>query len=170
MALPSNSRPINNAGFTLIEIMMVMAFVAIIGGFTLIVSLDSYREYNFHSDRDLLVSALQRARSQAEGNVCLGASCTDGLPHGVSIHPADHPTDYVIFQTIDANPDYAHRDATQDVLIETNPATVFTPGSAEFVFGSLSGNPTTPGTITLSAAGHSSTVTIGQEGQITWTN
>lgn len=168
-----SARGKSGAGFTLLEIMMVMAFVAIIGGFTLAVSMDSFRGYMFHSDRDLLVTALQRARSQAIGNVCLGALCSNGKPHGVAIRPADNPNAYVIFQTETATPTYAARtadDKVQDIAIETNAGTTFTPASAEFVFTNLSGNVIAPGTITVAASGHSSTITVGTEGQIQWTN
>jgi hypothetical protein len=138
-----------------------MGFIAIIGGFTLIVSLDSYRSYSFRSDRDLLVTALLHARSLAVGNVCSGAACTEGKPHGVSIQP----NQFVIFQ----GATYATRDVAEDAVIQANPAITHS-GLPEVVFTELSANPNVTGSITLTdPVGNSSVVTIGAEGQIFWT-
>ena len=148
-------------GFTLFEIIVVMAFIAIVGTFTLLVSMDSFQSYNFHTERDILVAALQHARAQAVGNVCLGAGCTTGKAHGVSIQ-----TDkFVIFQ----GTSYATRDAAMDAVLQAN-TTIIHSGISEVVFSELSGNSPTPGTLTISSQGKSSDITIGALGQIIWTN
>ena len=72
-------------GFTMIEILVVIGLFAIAGGFALWVSMESYRGSSFFADRDMFVAVLQRARAEAVNNVCLGAGCTDGKPHGVHI-------------------------------------------------------------------------------------
>lgn len=154
-------------GFTLIEIMTVMAFIAIVGAFTMLVSMDSYRGYNFHSERDLLIAALQHARAQAIGNVCNGSGCTTGKPHGVHIE-ADK---FVVFQG--ASYHDTPEDAALDSVIPANTVVGHGAGctpSCDFIFTQLSGNVAAPGTIVLSSEGRTSTITIGAQGQIFWDN
>ena len=160
MVLP-HSLHLTKRGFTLVEIMIVMAFVAIVGSFTMLMSMDTYRSYNFHTERDLAIAALQHARALAMGNTCTGGTCTTGKAHGVSIQ-ADK---YVIFQ----GDTYATRDASEDSVIQANVAVAHS-GLLEIVFTQLSGNSTTPGTITFSDATRSSSITIGAQGQIFWSN
>jgi Tfp pilus assembly protein FimT len=138
-----------------------MAFIAIVGAFTMLVSMDSYRGYTFHTERDVLIAALQHARAQAVGNVCLGAGCTTGKAHGVYIQPDK----FVIFQ----GSSYATRDTAQDSVIPAA-TSVLHSGISEVVFSELSGNSSTPGTISVSANGRTSDITIGALGQIVWTN
>jgi Tfp pilus assembly protein FimT len=148
-------------GFSLVEIMIVMAFIAIVGSFSLLVSMDSYRSYNFYTERDLLISALHHARAQAVGNVCTGAGCSTGKPHGVSIQS----NKFIVFQGVS----YAARDISEDAVIPAN-ASVAHGGLAEVVFTQLSGNSPIPGVITISGNGRSSNITIGVQGQIFWSN
>ena len=161
-------------GFTLIEVMIVIALIIIIASIGFFFSLDSYRSYYFHSDRDILVSALQRARAEAVGNTCGGPSCTDGKPHGVAIRPADHPNSYVLFQTENtASPRYASRtaeDKNMDILLDANP-NVAIGGVTEIVFTQLSANANPYGSISLTdSTGRTSTISVNNAGQIIWTN
>ncbi len=95
-------------GMTMLEIMVVFALIAIVGGFALLVSMDSLRGAIHRSDRDLIISVLQRARAQAVNNICVGSStCTDGKRHGVRVF---HDR-VVLFQT---STDYDHRDTGID--------------------------------------------------------
>lgn len=167
MASPRISTP---RGFTLIELVIVVGLLAIIGSFTLVLSFNSYKGYLYRTDRDVLVAALQHARALAIGNVCSGTTtnCTDGRAHGVAIRPVDHPESYVIFQ----GPSYANRDQAVDSELDSAPTTVFPGGTdlSEVVFKQLSGSATTSGTITMTDdAGRSSVITIGPDGQISWT-
>ena len=156
-------------GFTLVEIVIVLALVAVVGSVSLFFGLDSFRAYAFHSDRDLLVATLEHARAEAIGNQCQANSesvCVDGRPHGVRID-ADR---IHLFQTVAAMPDYTHRDASVDAVFVSNEHTTFG-GDSEVVFSQLSGDVATPAAITVTeAGGRISTITIGAEGQISWTN
>jgi prepilin-type N-terminal cleavage/methylation domain-containing protein len=151
-----------HAGFTLIEILVVVALLSIVAGFALFVSLDTYRGATFRSERASLVASLQHARALAMHGVCTGNDCTMGRAHGVSVQ-SDR---YVIFQ----GSSYAGLDSGQDTAIDANPS-ISHGGLSETVFASLSGNTNQAGDITLTdATGHTSTITIGQNGQIQWSN
>ena len=151
-------------GFTIIEILVVIALLATISGFGLIVSIDSYRGYAFRADRDTLVSLLERARSQSMNNICIGASCTNGRLHGVFIDAAG--SQYILFQ----GSTYAARDSAVDEVVGAS-SLVSHSGLAEVVFAQLSGDANPAGDIVLSGmAGSVSTTSINARGQISWTH
>jgi Tfp pilus assembly protein FimT len=148
-------------GFTLLEVLITLCLVAFIGGFSLIVSMDVFRRSTFQQDRNLLVAALERARAQAQHNICLGTNCMDGEPHGVALVR----NTYVLFQ----GRDYANRDIEQDDRLENN-ASIHRTGNTEIVFSQLSAT-TSGGVITLSdEAGRMSVISIAQNGRISWTH
>jgi len=65
-------------GYTLIEIIVVIALLVMTGALGVVMSMDSFRGYMFRNERDSIVAALQRARSLAVSNICEGAAC-DGV-------------------------------------------------------------------------------------------
>jgi len=67
----------------MLEVLIVIGLVAIIMAMGLAMSMDAFRGFSFRNDRDAVVAALQRARSQAVNNICLGSACNDGKRHGV---------------------------------------------------------------------------------------
>ena len=146
-------------GFTFLEILVVMGMFALVAGFALFVSMETYRGSNFRSDRDLLVAALQRARAEAMNNICLG-TCADGKPHGVHIQSDK----YVVFQGSVYDSSDANNAAFQSTVTSTK-----TPATLDIIFSQLSGT-TTATAVTLTGSGHTSVISIGSEGQITWTN
>ena len=153
----------SQTGFTLIEILVVVSLLAVISGLGLYVGMDSYRGYAFRTDRDTLVSLLQRARSQSVNNICIGA-CINGKPHGVFIDAASGR--YILFQ----GTTYATRDETSDEITAAS-FLVGRSGLPEVVFAQLSGNASPIGDIVLFGAnGQISTVSINAVGKISWTN
>jgi prepilin-type N-terminal cleavage/methylation domain-containing protein len=56
-------------GFTLIEMMVVIGMTIFILTLGLFLSLDAYRGYQFRSERSVLLSTLERARSLSMSNV-----------------------------------------------------------------------------------------------------
>src|SRR3989344_5249325 len=56
-------------GFTLVEVIVVIAIVGLIFGLGLFMSFDVYRGFSHRSERDVIVSLLERARSHAMANV-----------------------------------------------------------------------------------------------------
>lgn len=149
-------------GFTLVEILVVIGLLVIVGGLSLITSMEDYRGYGFRGERDTLITLLHKARSQAINNICIGA-CSNGKPHGVHLEPGR----YIIFQG--SGYAAADHDAAVD---ETTPArnlTISVTGP-DVVFSALAAT-STPATLTISdGSGHTSIITIGSEGQILWTN
>lgn len=156
-------------GFTLLEILITIGLLAIVASLGLFVSMESYHNSSFHNERDLFISALQHARAQAVNNVCIGLSCTEGQPHGVHIvTTAGTVTHYIVFQ----GTTYNSVDPLNTVIdvgknISQN---LQVTGMTDVYFDQLSAS-TTPTTITLqNNLGESSVITIGNEGQISWTN
>ena len=141
----------------MIEILVVFALIAIVGAFALFVSMDTYRGSSFRSDRDLLISTLERARAQAMSNICAGSSCADGSAHGVHIESDK----YVLFQ----GTAYVASDPINAPFAST--PFITKTGLTDVIFSQLTGNPISGGTITLSdQAGHSSKITITSVGRI----
>ncbi|MCX6759554.1 MAG: prepilin-type N-terminal cleavage/methylation domain-containing protein [Candidatus Nealsonbacteria bacterium] len=157
-----------DAGFTLIEIIVVMSLLAAIGALTAFANFDVWRGYTFRGECDLLISVLQKARSQSVNNICLGSSCTDGRPHGVYIQSDK----YTIFQ----GSDWDHRDVAIDEDFEANSKVSSASSTiSEVVFSQLSGDASFPqspglieGKIILNEIDgfHSETISINNEGRI----
>ncbi len=152
-------------GFTLLEILVVMGLVLMVVAFGLIVSFDDYRGFTFRNERDVVVNVIQKARGQAINNMCFGAGCTDGKPHGVYFGTAGA---YVIFQ----GTDYASRDTAVDEVIEAKSDAAVLSGMTSVVFNRLRADAVTTGgaTLTVSQQGRDSVITIEPEGRIWWTN
>ncbi len=150
-----------NGGFTLIEILVVIGMLSIVGGLSLVMTLDTYRAYFFKNDRDILVSALHKARSQSINNMCLGA-CTGGKPHGVHIESGN----YTIFQGIT----YSASDPINEKLGGGNAATTVS-GLTDVVFTPLTGAVATPGSMVVTdTSGRTTTITVNVEGRIDWSH
>ena len=150
------------SGLTLLEILIVLGLMTIIGSLTVFVSLSTYRDSSFHTDRATLIAALQHARAESIDDVCRGPACIAGMSHGVSIQSGR----FVIFQ----GGSYVSRYEGADQVIEANP-TIMRTGLTEVIFATSSGNALVAGTITLTDTNdHSSTITIGSDGQIIWSN
>lgn len=155
----------NSRGFTLLEILVVMGLILMVVAFGLIVSFDDYRGFTFRNERDIVVSVIQKARGQAINNMCFGAGCTDGKPHGVYFGSAGQ---YIIFQ----GATYASRDATVDEVIDAKDKAATLTGMNTVVFNRLRADAVTTGgaTLTVSQPGRTSVVTVEPEGRVWWTN
>ena len=128
--------------------------------------MDSYRGHSFRSERDVLVSVLQKARSQAVSNMCFGAGCTDGKQHGVHIES----NQYTIFQ----GATWAARDPAVDEVTAIQSKTITAVGFTDVVFAELSGTAAftpagaTSTTLTDTAGKDTSIISITPEGRICW--
>ncbi len=145
----------------MIEVLVVIGLFAMIGGFALWVTMEQYRGSSFYGDRNLLIAALERARSEAINNVCLGSSCIDGMPHGVHIQSDA----FIVFQGSTYNPsdsNNARFDANASI------AHTLTTPSADIIFSQLTGTTSAVGDIGLAGQGKVSTTTITADGRIYW--
>lgn len=165
-----NSRKNHESGITLIEIILVVAIMSAAISLTFVDS-DNHRGVSFRSSRDLLVASIQHSRAQAMNNICLGAGCSDGKPHGVHINTDGNGfvTSYVIFQ----NAIYDFADSTNAVIDVGGNASrnvsLLSGSVANIYFEQLSGD-SIPASLTLSNGVENSIITINSEGRITWTN
>jgi prepilin-type N-terminal cleavage/methylation domain-containing protein len=147
-------------GFTLIEVLVVLGMFALVGACSLVIGMESYRSGSLADDQASLVSALQKARSEAMNAVCIGSACTAGMSHGVHITSKQ----LVIFQ----GSVYNSNDDTND-YVPLQDAALATSGLSDVVFAEYSGNANQSGDIFMSdEAGHSATTSIGIDGQIVW--
>lgn len=141
---------------------MVMGIVAILGSLALVLGADAYRGSSFRNEKTIIVSVLQRARSQATSNICMGGGCTAGKAHGVRLEVDK----YTVFQGLN----YAGRDSGVDQVINSSFGITFAPTSIlEVVFSQLSGDASPSGDIVLQDSfGHIATISVNAEGQIDW--
>lgn len=137
-------------GFTLIEIIIVVALFSALVSFGLFMSMETYRGTLFRSERSIVVSALEKARSRALANMYQ-------TPWGVCFVAPN----YVIFRGTSCAPDLETN--------ETIPANAANPAifSAPIVFSQLAAT-TTGGSVTLAQDGRTTTITVNYEGAISW--
>ena len=140
------------------EVLVVLTIIILVAGFSLFVSLDSYRGNSFRSERDTAIAVLQKARSQAMSNICFG-TCTDGKAHGVHFTS----TQYIIFQ----GNSFTAGDATNQVIPINNSVTFSPAPPFDIIFNQLDGTVTAPVSFTISdPANHSAQININAEGRI----
>lgn len=136
--------------FTLIEIVVVLAIFSVLILSGLFMSMDTLRGTLHRSERDVVVSLLQKARSRALANM-------NQSPWGVCyIEPA-----YVIFRGTACTAGLATNEP-----VPASPANLGT-FSSPIVFSQLSAT-TTAGTVTLIQDGRTSVITVNREGTIEW--
>src|ERR1051326_7870488 len=85
-------------GMTLIEMIVVIAIITILFATGVVMSMEAFRGYTRRSERDVIVSILQRARSRAMANVGQHAwgACFDGSNYYIfsNVYPSS-PMDTV---------------------------------------------------------------------------
>lgn len=145
------------AGFTLIEVLVVLGIITMIIGATLMFDVNSFRGEAFRGERNTLVVALQTARADALNNI-------NQQKHGVKINPGTFKG-YVIFE----GDTYASSDAVLRDEIPSLYTIELEPGSPdEVVFSQLSGNASYDGEIVLKDPERNMTtnIVINHEGKI----
>lgn len=142
----------DNAGFTLLEVIVTVVILAVVASIGLFVGADFYKSYVLASERDSLVSILRKARAGAMNNFL-------ELPQGVFIDQDK----FTIFKGLS----YAGRNSQYDEIIFRFRA-VDISGPAEVVFQPIRGTSGVSGTITLSDGVKNVAIEINDEGRISW--
>ena len=140
-----------NWGFTLVEVLLSIAAIAIISG----ISMPIYLSFQVKDDLDIAVVTLVQSlrRSQAQSQASEGDA-----NWGVKIQSGSI--------TLFKGASYAGREASYDEIFNTSSAISFA-GISEIVFDKLSGEPDTTGTITLtSTTNQTATVTLNGKGMV----
>jgi len=131
--------------------MIAMAIMVSLFGFGLFMSFEAYRGYNSHSERDVVVSVLQKARSRAVSNYY---QTTWGVCYSVS--------QYIIFRGSVCTPG-----ASTNETIPASANASVSGLSSGIVFSQLSGT-TVGSSVTIVQGGRTETITINNEGLINW--
>lgn len=149
-------------GFMLIEMVIILTLLSFVLSLGIYFNMDNFRSYSYHSDRDLLISLLQRARSQAQNGLCHTPACNTADSYGIYIQSDT----FTLFEGDTFNSSIP----ADNQIFEANPSITHA-GLQEIVFEKNSGNALSPGMVSLiDATGRISTITIRSEGQISWTN
>lgn len=147
-------------GFSLIEVVVVIALSGTVLGLGLLLSMDVYRGTTFRSTRTTLVSALTTARGRAMSNQYQSA-------HGVCYSAPD----FIIFRGATYSAGGSNdRIAGNPAVTLTSASSFFTCGTGTgIVFSQISGVSSNTGTITIHESGHTDeTVSVNTEGTIVW--
>ena len=148
-------------GFTLIEIVLVIALLSFLMSMGLFFDTHSYRRFSFTGEQSLLVSLLSRVRSEAMANV-------DGKAHGLCLTNDSH--EYILFEGdfySAGNPKNISVSGNKDVSVSASPNTFLCSSGQGVVFSQLTGN-ALPVDIVLSQNNRTSTTSINHEGTIIW--
>ncbi len=138
------------AGFTLIEISLVIACTAILLAFTIPATLRFLESQNLTETANTLVSSLRQAHNQA---VFQKNDSSFGIKFLTN--------SYVLFQ----GSSYASRTTSEDITIPLS-SSITLSGMNEIVFTKRTGLPNTTGTILLQSGSKSLSIIINQQGVI----
>lgn len=147
-------------GFTMIEMLVVIAITTTVFGFGLAMAMNSFHSPSFRADCDMAVAALRRARLRAINNICMGALCGDGKRHGVYFDSDNRQL--IIFQ----GDNYAARDFEVDEILTFENANTSLDSSEEAVFDRISGDIVAPVTIGILNNGQIATISVNSVGRI----
>lgn len=144
----------NKKGFSMIEILVVISIFFLVTGVGLFMSFDIFRGSNIHSEKDLIISLLEKARSESMNNL-------NEKVHGFCVKGSN----YIVFEdgTCSTN--------TREEIYEKNSGISLTYSPtipSEIIFDRLTGNPTWNGSISVSKDGKTAIISINSQGMIDW--
>ena len=137
-------------GFTLIEIMLVVALIVAIGG----ISAPVYQSFQVKKNLDVATNGIAQTLRRAQA---LSQSGVGDASWGVNISSG--------VVTLFKGVSYASRDTAFDETVEISSSIVLS-GVSEIVFSKLLGEPQTTGNIILSDNNDTQTITINSKGAI----
>lgn len=146
----------NQKGFTFIEIMMAIGILTFIAGIGIAVSIDYYRTYAFRSERNTIVSLLQKARAASLNNINDNA-------HGVRFEEGN----FVLFE----GTSYDDSDSNNQIFAGNSSVTLTSssPLPVSVIFSRLSAETTDVNfTLTDSASNRVGDISVSSAGQINW--
>jgi prepilin-type N-terminal cleavage/methylation domain-containing protein len=146
-----------HSGFSLIEVLVVLALLGMVLGSTLFFSSDTYQRTAFLAEKDNVLVALQTARGKALNN-------SNEQPHGVALYPAGY-NGYVIF----VGATFVSANASLNTYIPASyPVTLEVSSPQEIVFEQLSGNASYNGQVILVDSNRTATtgIAVNYEGAI----
>ena len=145
----------SGAGFTLIEILVVMSVITLLAAVTMIAGIDTYQRYLFRADLSTAGALLQKARGSSVSNI-------GETSHGVYFGT---PGAFVLFR----GNSWVLRNAAYDLSVPTGKSLMVTPSNPtqDVVFTQLSGE-TSAGNVTLSDGARTAVITLNNEGAINW--
>ena len=156
----SVDKNLEKQGFTLIEILIAVAVFIFLASLGLFLSSDFYATYSSNYERDLVVIALQKARSRAMANI-------NQSSHGF----CKRANNYLVFEGEDCDSGLVKDKLPaskniQLVFEEVN----FNPGGGlpEIVFNQLEGGSETAGSLILRQGTRQAVIWINPEGAISW--
>lgn len=140
------------SGFTLIEVLVVLALTTALFGLGAGVGGNFYNNQTLISERDNIVGMLRNARNRAMDNA-------NQTSHGVYIGAGG----YTEFD----GASYASRNTDYDATFPRYPKVTIT-GPSEIVFAAMEGISNVSGTISVSSGAGTVGISINNEGRISW--
>lgn len=139
-----------NSGFTLLELLLSVAIISLLAGF----SLPVYRTLLSKNDLDIAVVTTAQSLRRAQ----MLAQAVDGdTTWGVKAQSGS----LVIFKGVS----FSGRDSNFDETF-TVPTTIGLSGVTEITFAKMTGLPISTGTLTLTSESDSKTVNVNQKGMV----
>lgn len=140
-------------GFTLIEVLLSVAAIAIIAG----ISIPIYQSFQARNDLDITTVEIAQSARRAQ---TLSQAVDGDTSWGIKIQSGS----IVVFKGVS----YAARDITLDELFDV-PTSITPSGVSEIVFAKFTGLPQTIGTITLTSnTNETRTITINAKGMVSY--